>query len=242
MSRWLVCFILMTFGFAAQARVNIPTNLKASDRQTALQILGLGTSTKILTDPYPLGGYSGFEVGLSTESIPIDNISKLGSGAPSQDQFVYPIISIGKGVYNNVDFFLNFMPFNESTSLSSYGGFLRWGFYQMKYFPASFSLIFHANTTNINNQIISQSSGVMLMNGINLQNFALYIGIGSVQSLGRFVGGSAGITFEAVDKYEAVQTFQSTIGGAYHFGDFFVALQLDQYTQATYSLKLGYRD
>lgn len=234
--------VAIIFFESAFARVNIPTNLNSTDRERALQILGLGSSTKILTDPYPLGGYSGFEMGLSLESIAIDEVSRLGASANSQNQLMYPMISLGKGVYNNIDFYFNFIPYNESTSLSSYGGFIRWGFYQMKYFPACFSLIGHVNTSNINNQIIMQGSGMTLMSGVNLPNFSFYIGLGSVQSIGEFVGGANGVTIENINRTETVQSFQSIIGGVYHLGDFFLALEMDQYTQPTYSLKLGYRE
>ena len=170
----ILTFVTIFFSiFATQnvvAKVNIPTNLTSDDRIKVLEILGPGTSSKILTDPYPLGGYAGFEAGLQTDSIPVSDIANLGNGVTEQDQFTYPIISIGKGLYKNVDIFVHFIPSSEGTGISEYGGILRWGFYQMAYLPVSFSLNLSTGSTNINNQLIIKNFGYDFTAGITSQN------------------------------------------------------------------------
>ncbi len=241
---WLVLLSLLVS--SSFSKVNLPTNLTSTDRNKALEVLGHGTSTKLLTDPYPLGGYAGFEVGLSVESIAIDEIAHLGATTEEQDQFTYPIISIGKGLFNNFDSFLNFMPFNEGTGLSVYGALLRYGFYQTKYFPANFSAVVHMNTCNINNQIINQSVGYDLVAGINVRNFSVYLGAGQLRSRGEFIGGPGGIVAiengSQSNKINIISTFHSVLGGTVHFDEFFIAAQVDQYAQPTFSVKLGYRN
>lgn len=201
---------------------------------------------KLLTDPYPLGGYAGFEMGLSVESIAIDEISRLGDTTSQQDQFTYPIITVGKGLFNNFDTFLSFMPFNEGTGLSVYGALLRYGFYQTKMLPASFSAVVHFNSVNINNQIVTQSVGADLIAGINVRNFSVYLGVGEIQSRGEFIGGPFGVVAVEngmqINRVNIVSTFHSVLGGTLHISDYFVALEVDQYTQPTFSIKLGYRN
>mgnify|MGYP000887661910 CR=1 FL=1 len=152
----LLCFIL-ALTTPAFSKVDIPKNLSQSDRLQTLKILGLGTNSRINTDNYPMGGYSGFEVGFTRNFIPVGDLSNLGDTVKEQDLFQYSIINIGKGIYNNIDIFIHFMPFSEGTGLSEYGGMLRWGFYQMSYLPISFSLLLSANSSNINNQLITKN-------------------------------------------------------------------------------------
>src|SRR5690606_37261354 len=105
-----VCFLFID---QANAKVHIPSNLNEADRVGVLEILGPGTSGKILTDPYPLGGLAGFEASLQMDSIPVSDLSKFGNTVAEQDFFSYPIISIGKGLYNNLDIFVHFIPSSE---------------------------------------------------------------------------------------------------------------------------------
>lgn len=234
---------LLLFGAAAQAEVNIPPNLTASDREEALRILGLGISGKLLTNPYPLGGYSGFEFGLAIESVPVEEISRLGSKLSANQQpaktFNYPKFAIGKGLYKDIDVFLHFIPYNQNTNLADYGGLVRWCFYQAAFLPASFSLIVHGNNSNVGNLIFTQSAGAELATGINVGDLALYVGAGRVFVTGRFVKSlNPGASQEET---ATVSSFHSFFGGTLDFEPIFVALQIDQFTQTTFSGKLGLR-
>jgi hypothetical protein len=247
--RHYLAILLLSFAFdSALAEIRIPTDLTLEDRKEALRILGLGTSSKVLSNPYPLGGYSGFEFGLAIESVPVEEISRLGDKLPAGQQaektFNYPKFAIGKGLYKDIDIFLHFIPYNQNTNLSDYGGVVRYCFYQAAFLPASFSLLLHANNTNVGNLIFTQALGAEVVTGINVNDFALYVGGGRVFVTGRFIASLnqvSGSNPAAVDETETVSSFHSFFGGSIEFEPIFLAFQIDQYTQTVFGAKLGLR-
>lgn len=226
----------------AEASIQIPTGLTKTDREETLRILGFGTSSKMLTDPYPLGGYAGFEIGISLENLPTEDLSRLGARLPApQPEVAFPKFSIGKGLYNDVDLFFHFTPYNRADQISQYGGILRWGFYQASFLPLSASIAAHLNSADVNNQVTATTYGLDLIGGINVSNVALFIGGGPVESSGRFIGGTAGITDSKSLETERVSGFHSMIGANIHISSVFVAVQIDRYTVPVLSGKLGLR-
>ena len=59
---------LLFFLCGVAAAFDIPKGLSESDRREIILTLGLNSATKMLDNPYPLGGFSGFEIGLSQQS------------------------------------------------------------------------------------------------------------------------------------------------------------------------------
>ncbi|MCJ8277398.1 MAG: hypothetical protein HRT44_02280, partial [Bdellovibrionales bacterium] len=172
----------------------IPQNLNSDERQRTLEIVGLGTSTKFLSNAYPLGGYSGLEVSLSYEALDVGEITRLGNTSPNVETVYYPKFNIGKGIYNNSDIFFHFIPFNETSGLSKYGFSFRWSFYESLYLPINFSLVTHASNSNIQNKLVSRSLGADILLGLTLSNFSLSLGGGWVRTTGDFTGGTQGVT------------------------------------------------
>jgi hypothetical protein len=240
-----ILLIILTCVFkisSAQAQIKIPSNLSSDDRKEALRILGLGTSSKMLSNPYPLGGYSGFEFGLSIESVPVEEIGRLGTklspGDEPQKNFNYPKFAIGKGLYKDIDVYLHFIPYNQDTNLSDYGGLLRYCFYQAAFLPANFSLLLHANNSNVGNLIFSQSLGAEVMTGVSMSNFGLYVGAGRVFVTGRFI---SSLNQGGAEETETINSFHSFFGGSFDWEPIFAAFQIDQYNQTVLSAKLGLR-
>lgn len=235
----------------AQATIQLPTNMNKSDRETALSIIGLGTSEKILSDPYPLGGYAGFEAGISVETFDAEDLGRLGNKlTPPQQESSLPKLTIGKGLYHNVDIFIQFTPYSRQDELAEFGGIVRWGFYQASFLPLSLSVLAHYNDANIANQLASHAYGFDLIGGFNVDNVSLFAGIGPTEATGVFMGGSAGatlanqttsITDSGVQENEFVSSFHYQIGGNIHFSNYFIAMQIDRYTIPVFSGKLGVR-
>lgn len=247
-NKWTWFFISIFAFDSAQAALIIPRKLRESDREQVVRILGWGTSGKVLSDPYPLGGYPGLELSLSIESVPVDDLSRLGSRTEAQENFNYPKISIGKGLYNNIDTWIHFIPFTESTGLSEYGALARWCFFQAKFFPGTFSIVAHGNSTNIANTFTSQSFGADLITGINISNIALFLGGGKIVSSGRFRGGTATVgdpaesyTDSLRDETTTADGFHATIGGSLRISDLLAVLEIDLYNQPVISSKIGFR-
>lgn len=238
----IVTCLALGFPSDAYGSLLLPQNLSSPDRKEALRLIGFGTAAKTLSDPYALGGYDGLEFGLSLETIPTEDLARLGNRlvAPQSDVTV-PKFSVGKGLYSNLDFFVHFIPYNQRNELSQFGGILRWSFFEAPSLPLSTSLVAHINTGNISNQIATQTYGINLMGGINVNEVALYAGIGAVQSVGSFVGGIAGVTDTQRLETERVSTLHTLAGGTIRVGSVFIAIQLDRYTQSVLSGKVGLR-
>jgi hypothetical protein len=224
--------------------INIPTQLKANELSDVVQILGYDTSSKFLSNPYPLGGYSGFEVGVDSEFINSADLSKLGAGTTKQSSFQYNRVSIGKGLYNNIDGFVHFVPFSSSNEISEYGGILKWNFYQAKYLPISLSALTHVSTINIQDSFINETIGWDLMSGINLNRLALYFGVGDLKARSTFTQNilDASIILNG-DKTYIVHSSQahSYVGLNIEIASLFLAAQIDRYEQPVYSVKIGFR-
>lgn len=240
--KFFIFFLSMVAFAQAWATLDIPNTMTSGDRKKALEILGFSTASKLLGNPYPLGGYSGIEIGYTTEVISTGELSRLGGRTEkSQSETSFSSLTLGKGLYHNVDLYLQFTPFNQTEAITSFGGQLRWGFYQAEYLPAYLSLIVYGNNTNFQNKINASNQGTDLVAGFSVQDLTLYTGIGFVRSIGTFVGGTHGVTNDQTTATEDMSTSHYLAGVNVKFSKMFLAMQLDRYTQSTYSAKIGTR-
>ena len=238
---FFLCVLFLTSS-QSHAAIHLPSQMNQNDRKEVLRIIGFGTSGKILSDPYPLGGYSGFELAISVENLPTDDLSTLGSKLPSPQQDVlYPKLTIAKGLYDNLDFSIHFTPYNKDQQLSQFGGLFRWGFYQATFLPLSASLVVHVHTINVGNQMSSSCYGADLVGGINVNNVSLYAGLGSLRASGTFMGGPNGVTDSSDLARENVTGLHSLAGINVHLAQFFFAVELDRYSVSVFSAKAGVR-
>ncbi len=247
--------ILFIFFLAQSASaVVIPKDLDRSDRDQVIRLLGLSTSTKLLTNPFPLGGYSGFEVGVSLELIDIRDLAELGVTSTDGDRELrFPRLTIGKGLYNNLDLFLNFAPQTAGSELTSFGGALRYSFYEAQFLPVNVSLNINADHVNVNDQFESTTLGAQLVAGLYIDQFSLYMGVGQLRSSGTFIAGNFAdedvtVNITDPDVNQASKTVDQTVnqihtmaGVTVHLDDFFVAAQIDRYPDPVYSGRLGMR-
>jgi hypothetical protein len=221
----------------------LPNGLDSADRNTVVNDLGIPTSTKVLSNPYPLGGYSGVELGVSYLSLNTRDISLLGNKTQeNEDTLSLVEFSFGKGLYNDVDLFFSFAPFNQSDNINSYGGILRWCFYKAENVPLSFSVAAMGNVFHVTDSYVHQNVSLNLISGVNVENISLFFGLGQVQGEGRFMGGDSGVIAgggESVKEQSSQQVL--FIGLNIEFENIFISAQLDKYSEAVLSAKLGTR-
>ena len=242
MSPFFYFFIGLLISQSAAAGIILPRNLTVPDQRRALEILGLGTAGKLLDNPYPLGGYSGVEVGLATEFVPIDDLSRLGSTTEDKGELSYYTLTLGKGLFYNIDTQIYFTPFVQGNdSVSNFGGHVRWGFYEATFFPISFSAMISAGGANFSNLINVSTVGADLLATVNIENLALYFGGGRVRAIGTFIGGTNGITADQQTAEQDIVEDHSLFGVNIRFNKMFVAFEIDRYTDSVYSGKLGLR-
>lgn len=242
----ILLIILIFISTASQAAIVIPSGLTKSDREEALRIVGFGTSNKLLTDPYPLGGYLGLEFGISIENLPAEDLGRLGSGLSTpQADTAFPRISIGKGLYNDIDLFIHFIPYNQRNELSLYGGSMRWNILRSSRIPTSLSLFAHTNTSNISNILTTRSIGLDLVAGLNVGHVSVYMAAGKIQASGYFLGGSSGVTSSGLAESEVIAGTHYAAGIVVHSWEvdypLFFALEIDRYNVTIFSGRLGLR-
>ncbi len=241
LSRLILFCALLFAAPSTWAATELPRSLSPSDQRRALEILGFGTSSKILDNPYPLGGYSGVEIGLSSEYIPIDDLAALGSTSNDKGEMSFYTLMIGKGLYYNVDIHFYFTPTVQNDDVSSFGGQFRWGFYEASFFPITFTTIAYAGGANFSNLINVATTGVDLVASVNIKNVALYFGGGRVRAIGRFIGGADGITDDNETHEQDLFENHTVFGVNVNVQKFFVAFEIDRYVDSVYSGKLGVR-
>lgn len=240
--KYLYILFVFLFSLNIYAAIDLPQNLTQSDREQSLKILGYGLSNKILSDPWPLGGYSGLEIGVTESQISVTDLKSLGSKLSNDPgDLTYTTLSIGKGLYNNIDVFFTMTPYLSTTQLSQFGGIFRYNFFQAEYSTYTLSFLVDANYSNIQNRLSTKTIGTDLIGGYNTGHIGIYLGIGQIASSGEFLGGSLGLTKSQQKETEEVRDFHSLMGINLRWAEYFLALQMDHFTQSVYSLKLGLR-
>lgn len=260
---FLISILIGAFSFFANA-LELPRGLTHADRQEVVQTIGLGSSEKMLTNPYPLGGYSGFEVGYSLEFINVREINHLGCtiGAPScpndhipdDNELRFSRFTIGKGLYHDVDLFFSFAPPVGGSNISDYGASIRWAFYQAAFLPLTFSAILSGNRMNIGDEYIAENFGGDLMAGITVDSFSLFFGAGESWSRGVFMvyqdasdpgngtvpstDADAGTSGTVTERTQQMHVF---VGFSVQYENLFAAAEIDHYHDSVYSAKLGVR-
>lgn len=239
--RRLIFILTLLLGLQSVASTKLPRNLDQQDRRRALEILGFGSAAKILSNPYPLGGYSGVQIGIGAEFIPIDDLAGLGSGTNESGELNYYTLTFGKGLYYNIDTLLYLTPITGDEQISNFGGQFRWGFYEAKFFPITFSTIASAGGASFSNLINTTTIGIDLLATVNVGNVALYLGGGSFRAIGQFVGGADGINSDNNTHQEDLTQEHLVFGLNVAFSKMFIALEVDRYVDSVYSGKLGVR-
>lgn len=237
-----LAFIFLFLPLFVQA-FEIPTNLDREDRKELTQMLGPTSSLKTLTRPFPLGGYDGFELGMSLETVDVSTIDSLGAGTTEESSLVIPKVTFAKGLYFDLDVFLEFSPLLRQEKVSEFGLLIRKSLYQSKYYPINLSLSLFGNAANVDNIFTSETYGYDFTGGVTLYDISVYLGLGVVSTKARIIGAkeSLNITDTGQNEEESLEQLHTVFGMSYDFENVFLAFQADRYKVPVYSVKLGYR-
>ena len=238
---WLWIIAIFIFAETSAAFFRIPSQLSRSEQIRTLQILGVASSSKVIGNPYPLGGNSGIEISMSQELINTEDLAGMSSVTDEKNEVSYSQIYFGKGLYNNVDLFFHFTMLPQQDDISNYGFMMRWGFYEAADFPMSLSIQAYTNTANFDNQLRAQNLGADFISVFHAKDVVLYFGVGRVNSYGRFIGGVGGLTESGVDENISLVEYRSLVGSSVQFKKIFIAGEVSRSTQSSYHFKLGTR-
>ncbi len=203
-------------------------------------MVGLGSSSKFLSNAYPLGGYSGLEVSLGVDSVETSDLSQLGATTNQTSNLYFPTITVGKGIYNNSDIFIHFVPPSKTVEISKFGASFRWGFYQAAFLPINVSLVLNADTTVIKQKLSTRNFGGDILLGMALSQFSFFLGGGYITSRGDFAGGANGFTASTLTETQQVESSHFMFGSTYNFEPFFLGVSINRYNTSVYSAKMGF--
>lgn len=245
MKFWSSFFILFFIPFYSSAITVFPVGLSKVERQTLLSTMGFGTAPKVLSNPYPLGGYEGWEVGMSSEFLSLQKVAGLGNApvgqTPSRGEFNFYNVSLSKGLFQNIDTALSFMPSLQGESIAGFGASLRWTFYESPYIPLALATNVYGGGVNVQSKLSSQTTGVDLLCTMAMEDLALYFGLGQAKVVGVFTGGSGGLTDNGETTKEGLSSSHSLFGLAFQLAKMQIAFQVDRYVDPIYGIKVGLR-
>ncbi|HND86633.1 MAG TPA: hypothetical protein PLU50_12525 [Pseudobdellovibrionaceae bacterium] len=233
--------IFLLCGIEVAAKAPISGNLNSAEQMQVGRVLGFGSAMKVLGNPYPLGGFDGYEFGIMTGFIPRDQISKLGNGQGENSEISYLELSISKGLYKNIDVGITFSPFPQTESYSSFGAFGRIGIWEGEHYPASFSLNLHTNFASFYDMVHTTTGGLDGIFAVSVEKLSLYLGLGWLDSNATLIGGASGITNTQKTLTAGNSSPRQFAGFSISFGKIFTAFQVDRSDDSYYSGKLGLR-
>ncbi|WP_347358643.1 hypothetical protein [Bdellovibrio sp.] len=236
-----ILILLLATTAPVLAATDLPRNLDSGDQIRALQILGFGSASKILDNPYPLGGYTGIEVGLSSEFIPTEDLASLGSKTDDKGEFNFYTLTVGKGLYYNIDTLFYFTPTIQGEKMQNYGAQVRWGFYEASFFPLSLTAMLYGGGASFSNLINVSTMGLDLIATVAMDRLAIYTGFGRIRANGTFIGGADGITADQNTVTRDVVEDHAVFGINIDIAKMFLAMQIDRYADSVYSAKVGFR-
>lgn len=223
------------------ASLQIPRSLSSHDRHQALKILGFGGVQKIYSDPTPLGGYPGYEMGFSYDVIQLKTFEELGDGIDTQKDLSYVSLSFTKGIFYDVDLGLSFTPLPQGAGVAAFAGQLHRSIVK-DFHGFDFSFWIHGNSTSFVNVIHTKNLGVLFVSSTSVPFGSLYAGAGYLRCIGSFIGGADGVTDTNETIQEDLYSAHWLIGGTYSFAkNYFVALEANAVYQVSYGLRVGQR-
>lgn len=223
------------------ARLSLPNGLSDKDLRDIVNSLGPATATRLLSAPYPLGGSEGFELGLGRQYLPTESLNELGNKTLTQKGLSYPIITLGKGLFNDIDMFLSASPFSQSPDLANFAAQIRIGHWYSETSPLLISSVFHIGSSTLKNQVNFENYGFDVLATMYLKHICLFTGLGTLFTNGTFIGGSNGITKSGNTETITQIYAHKLIGVDLRYQEYFIAAQVDSYLRPNYSFKVGYR-
>lgn len=223
----------------------LPRGMSSDDRKVTMQILGFGTTTKFSSNPFPLGGWSGVEISVNQEFVPVEKLRDLGANPGTKGNLTYTQLSLGKGFYKDFDGFVSFTLPRQQSEAQNYSGLLRWAFYDLDAQRYLATAAVHGQGLNVANLFTSESFGYDLILSRVDSWWSIYAGAGWVQVKTRFIGNPAnineGLTANGQTVIESEDHARTFVGLQTRYQNYFAVAEIQRVYENAYSLKIGYR-
>lgn len=235
-------FLIFAQNVFAVSLFSFPNNLDKNNRQTILDYFAPSASANILGAPYPLGGYSGLEVGLSYHQLPSSLLSHLNTSPPSTDKdSFYPLLTVGKGFYLNTDVLVSLSPFVGLSALSHFSFQVRHEIWRSPSNIFRITGLAYGGSANLKDQLNLQTEGLDFIATATVKKASFYFGWGTYVASGLFLGGINGMTDSLINEKETKVGSRQILGFEWPIDNYFIAAEVNRMNLPYYSIKLGAR-
>lgn len=236
----LKLFILLQLFSTNVFAFSLPGNLNSADRTNILKIIGLPSSTKLLSNPYPIGGSSGVEIGVSQTIIGTEELEGIGDSSGDQKDFSLTQVNLSKGLFRDFDIGVELTPMT-TFQVQSFSFQARTVLTKSADTSPVISLFLFTTNTNFKNLVQVETYGADLIGAVHTEKISLYTGFGNIRTFGKFAGGSSTLNSSNKTETSAINSLHLLLGTSVQFKPYFLSVQMDRYDQITYSAKIGTR-
>lgn len=127
-------FRLYLFALLGALRVDaasLPGQLSPTEVDRVVEVVAVGATTRLLRSAEPYVLFPGLKVGLEIAIVPSRDLNDMGDRLGSLPTAMpVPRVFFSKGLFLNLELMFNFFPFSLVNSISTFGGALKWTFFQ----------------------------------------------------------------------------------------------------------------
>jgi len=129
MGRVSLLFLALAFNTQAHA-ASLPTGLGPIEIDRLVEVIGTGATARLLRSAEPYELFPGIKLGLEIAIVPTRDLNNMGNQDGSLPAALpVPRFYFCKGLFFNLELILNLFPVSIANSLSTFGGSLKWAFF-----------------------------------------------------------------------------------------------------------------
>ncbi len=123
-------FLLILAWCESIRAASLPTGLGPTEIDHVVEVIGTGSTVRLLRSAEPLELFPGIKLGLEIAIVPTRDLNNMGNQDGSLPVAIpVPRFYFAKGLFFNLELILNLFPVNIANSLSTFGGSLKWTFF-----------------------------------------------------------------------------------------------------------------
>lgn len=249
--KWHALLLILFVSISSFAKYNLPTNLDEHSQEIVARNFGFGTAAKMNGDPLPLGGYDGFQISLSRDYVDVSPLKGLSTDADQERYFTSSRITVGKGLFYDVDVFFQMtspgiLRLDNSNDFTNYGAIARKVFYDNEKLPFHVGALIHASISQYANSFGSNIYGIDLYAYTHFDKTAFFLGLGQARGIFTYVGknpaNSSGTSLinSTTDSKIDLMSGHTWAGLSHTWGHWVLSATAEDYFDPMYSVVISY--
>lgn len=122
--------LLLVVGASRLFAASLPTGLSSTEIDHLVEVIGAGSTVRLLRSAEPYELFPGLKLGMEVAIVPTRDLNNMGNQDGSLPVAIpVPRFYFAKGLFFNLELILNLFPVSIASSLSTFGGSLKWAFF-----------------------------------------------------------------------------------------------------------------